>query len=396
MINQSAHLQNNPKNRITATINSIMKKTIAFISIFSLLAVSCSEQNKKDKLKSKMEEFEKLRKEITDLKIDIAKSDTTHADFGKPVRISVVQQKSFQHSIDIQGRVDADESVSVGPTMPGLVKAVYVSAGDHVHAGQVLAQIDADAMNQQLAALKIQRDMLKDIYNRQKNLWDQKIGTEMQFVQAKSQYEAMEKQVSAMEEQIGSASVKAPMDGIVDAVNIKAGEIAAPGMSNVSIVNTSKLRVKGEVAEGYVSKVHAGNPVSLYFPDADKTMDAKISYSGQMINKVNRTFNIEVVLPPNAENVVPNMIAVVKINDYTNDSAIVVPLSAIQTTSDGKTFVYVAVKNKDGKLAASKRDVTYEKTYNGNAEITTGLVAGDQLITDGNTDLNPGDLISAK
>ncbi|HET6991564.1 MAG TPA: biotin/lipoyl-binding protein, partial [Bacteroidia bacterium] len=136
-----------------------MKKTIAFISIFSLLAVSCSEQSKKDKLKSKMEDFEKLRKEITDLKIEIAKSDTSHTDFGKPVRISVLQTKPFQHSIDIQGRVDADESVSVGPTMPGLVKSVLVSPGDKVRSGQILAQIDADAMTQQLAALKIQRDL---------------------------------------------------------------------------------------------------------------------------------------------------------------------------------------------------------------------------------------------
>ncbi|HET6991123.1 MAG TPA: efflux RND transporter periplasmic adaptor subunit, partial [Bacteroidia bacterium] len=212
----------------------------------------------------------------------------------------------------------------------------------------------------------------------------------------KTQYDALEKQVSSMEEQISMASLKAPMDGVVDAVNMKAGEIGAAGISSIVIVNTSKLRVKGEVAEAYVSKVKTGNPVSLYFPDADKTIDTKLSYSGQIINKVNRTFNIEVVLPPNSADIVPNMISVVKINDYTNDSAIVVPLSAIQQTSDGKTFVYIAIKNKDGKLMAEKRDITYEKTYNGAAEINTGLAAGDQLITDGNADLNPGDLISAK
>ncbi len=377
-----------------------MKKTIVFISLFSLLAISCSEQKKEDQLKadlkSKMEKFEKLRKEITDLKVEIAKSDTTHTDFGKPVRISVLQQKQFQHSIDIQGRVDADESVTVSPTMPGLVKSVYVHAGDRVRAGQILAQIDADALTQQLGALKIQRDLLKDVYNRQKNLWDQKIGTEMQFLQSKTQYDAVEKQISAMEQQIGMASLKAPMDGIVDAVNMKVGEIGAAGISSIVVVNTSKLRVKGEVAEGYVSKVQNGNPVNLFFPDANKTIETKITYSGRIINKVNRTFNIEVVLSPNETDIVPNMIAVVKITDYTNDSAIVIPLSAIQQTTDGKTFVYVAAKNKDGKLIAAKRDVTYEKTYNGAAEINTGLVAGDQLITDGNADLNSGDFISAK
>ncbi len=377
-----------------------MKKTIAFISIFSFLAFSCSQQSKEEKLKAnlktKMEAFEKLRKEITDLKVELAKSDTTHSDFGKPVRISVVQTKSFQHSIDIQGRVDADESVSVGPTMPGLVKSVLVHAGDKVQAGQILAQIDAAALTQQLGALKIQRDLLKDVFNRQKNLWDQKIGTEIQYLQSKTQYDAVEKQISAMEDQISMSNLKAPMDGIVDAVNMKVGEIGAAGISSIVIVNTSKLRVKGEVAEAYVAKVQNGNDVNLYFPDANKNLQSKITYSGRIINKVNRTFNIEVVLPPNEPNVVPNMIAVVKITDYTNDSAIVVPLSAIQQTSDGKTFVYIALKNKNGKMAATRRDITFEKTYNGAAEINTGLAVGDQLITDGNADLNSGDLISVK
>jgi RND family efflux transporter MFP subunit len=376
-----------------------MKKTIALFSILSFIAISCgSEQRKEDKLKEKMAEFEKLRKEIYDLKIEIAKGDSTHSDLGKPVRIATLVISSFKHSIDIQGRVDADETVSVGPQMPGLVKNVYVQAGDKVHAGQVLATLDADAMSQQLAGLKIQRDMAKDVYDRQKSLWDQKIGTEMQYLQAKTQYESIEKQINAMQEQVGMANLKAPIDGVIDAVNIKAGEMAAPGFANIIVVNTSKLRVKGEVAEGYVSKVQNGNPVVLYFPDANKTVDSKITYSGRMINKLNRTFNVEVLLPPNEKDIVPNMISVIKINDYTNDSAIVIPLSAIQQSSDGKTFVYVAVKDKAGKMTAEKRFVTYTMTYEGFAEIMPGqgLSTGDQLITDGNADLNPGDAVSVK
>lgn len=376
-----------------------MKKTLALFGIISLLAAACGgEESKEAKLKAKMAEFEALRKEIYDLKVEIAKSDTTKKDQGKPVRISTLAVSTFNHSIDIQGRVDADETVTVGPQMPGLVKTVYVHAGDNVRAGQVLATLDADAMSQQLAALKIQRDLAKDVADRQKNLWDQKIGSEIQYLQSKTQYDALEKQVSAMQEQVGMASLKAPIDGVVDAVNIKAGEMAAPGYSNIIVVNTSKLRVKGEVAEGYVSMVKTGNPVSLYFPDANKTMESKITYSGRMINNLNRTFSVEVALPSKEEGIVPNMISVIKINDYTNDSAIVVPLSAIQRTSDGKTFVYIAAKNKEGKLVAEKRAITYSMTYNGFAEIKPGqgLSTGDQLITDGNADLNPGDVVSAK
>jgi membrane fusion protein (multidrug efflux system) len=375
-----------------------MKKTLVLFSILSLFAAACGgEKKKEDQLKEKMAEFEKLRKEIYDLKIEIAKGDSTHSDLGKPVRITTLAISPFTHSIDIQGRVDADETVSVGPQMPGLVKSVYVQAGDKVRAGQVLATLDADAMSQQLAGLKIQRDLAKDVYERQKSLWDQKIGTELQLLQSKTQYDALEKQINAMQEQIGMASLKAPMDGVVDAVNIKAGEMASPGFSNIVVVNTSKLRVKAEVAEGYVSKVQNGNPVTLYFPDANKTVESHITYSGRMINKLNRTFNVEAILPANEKDIVPNMISVIKITDYTNDSALVIPLSAVQQTADGKTFVYVAV-NKSGKMIAEKRSVTYKMTYNGLAEVEPGqgLNAGDKLITDGTADLNPGDAVSAK
>ncbi len=376
-----------------------MKKSLVLLSLLSLFAAACGgEQSKDAVLKTKKAEFEALRKEIYDLEIEIAKGDTTKSNNGKPVRISTLTISSFKHSIDIQGRVDADETVSVGPQMPGLVKNVFVHAGDNVRAGQVMATLDANAMSQQLAGLKLQRDLAKDVAERQKKLLDQQIGTEMQYLQSKTMYESLEKQISSMEQQIGMANLKAPIDGVVDAVNIKAGEMASPGFSSIVVVNTSKLRVKGEVAEGYVSMVKTGNPVTLYFPDANKTVESKIAYSGRMINNLNRTFSIEVGLPSREEGIVPNMISVIKINDYSNDSALVVPLSAIQQTSEGKTFVFVAVKGKDNKMVAEKRMITYEMSYNGFAEIKPGqgLNPGDQLITDGSADLNPGDVVSAK
>jgi membrane fusion protein, multidrug efflux system len=380
-----------------------MKQVFAIISIVAFVLASCGgggDQKNNDKLKAeiktKKEELEKLRKEITELETELAKSDTTRASQGKAVRIQTVANTTFSHSIDVQGRIDAEESVSVGPQMPGLVKRVYVHAGDRVTAGQVLAEIDVDAMTQQLKALKTQRDLAKVVFERQKNLWDQQIGTEIQFLQAKSQYEAVESQIAAMQEQINTARVQAPIAGTVDQVNMKAGEMAAVGFSNISIVNTGRLRVKAEVAEGHISKVRTGNPVSIFLPDAKKTIDTKITYAGQMISALNRTFNVEVAINPNEPGVVPNMVAVLKINDYKNDSAIVVPQSAIQQSSDGKLFVYVAAKNKEGKLAAEKRVVTYERTYGGMAEITSGLTAGDQLIVEGYNEINPGDLISAK
>jgi membrane fusion protein (multidrug efflux system) len=370
-------------------------KLASYVLLATIVLASCGGSGSKEELlKQKYAEFNALRKEISQLEMELRKEKGDSTAAGKPVRVTVIQPTSFVHSIDIQGRIDAEESVSVGPQMPGLVKRVLVQAGDKVAAGQTLAELDTDAMNQQLSALKLQRDLAKQVYDRQKNLWDQKIGTELQFLQTKTQYEALNKQVAALEEQIAMARVTSPIGGTVDAVGLKVGEMASPGFTTIQIVNTGKLRAKGEVAEGYISKVRTGSDVAITLPDADnKTIQTKVTHAGRIINKLNRTFNVEVALAPNEENVVPNMIAVIKITDYKNDSAKVVPLAAIQQGADGKTFVYVAATS-GGKTVAEKRDVTYTFSYNGKAEITAGLSEGDRVITEGYADLTPGDVLT--
>lgn len=375
-----------------------MKKLITLLAVAVIFA-SCGggETGKKEKLEAdlaaKKSALEAIRKEIADIELQLAEMSDSNQVVGKPVRLVTLALDTFEHSIDIQGHVDAQESVSVGPQMPGLVKRVYVNAGDKVSAGQVLAEIDADAMVQQLASLKTQRDLSKQVYDRQKNLWDQKIGTEIQFLQTKAQYEAIESQVKAVQEQIDMAKIKAPIAGVVDDVNIKAGELASPGFSNIVLVNTNNLRVKAEVAESYITKVKTGSAVNIQLPDAGRTINTKVTYAGKMINQMNRTFNVEVQLAPNEQDVAPNMIAILKISDYTNDSAMMAPLAIIQQNANGTNYVFVAVE-KDGKLVAEKRNVTYTWTYNGMAEITSGLKTGDQLIVEGASELNEGDVVA--
>ncbi|HTL82935.1 MAG TPA: efflux RND transporter periplasmic adaptor subunit [Bacteroidia bacterium] len=373
-----------------------MKKSFVIIAALSFFAVSCGQKSKEDQLKDKKSQFEALRKEITELEMEIAKDKGDSTAVGKSVAVTTINYSTFDHYIDIQGRIDADESVTVSPTMPGLVKTVNVQAGDVVSAGQVLASIDADVYVQQLSALKVQRDLAKDVYDRQTKLHDQQIGTELQYMQAKGNYESLDKQVSALQEQIDLSFLKAPMAGVVDNVGLKVGEIAAAGFNSITIVNTTKLRVKGDVAEAYIAKVKKGCPVKIEIPDADQTIDATITYSGQIVNKLNRTFGVEVVLPAGQKNILPNMVAVLKINDFTQDSSLVIPTSAIQTTTDGKTFVFVASTSKDGRVVAQKREVTYSHDYNGMTKIETGLLAGDRVITEGYTDLNDGDPILVK
>ncbi|MCU0432146.1 MAG: efflux RND transporter periplasmic adaptor subunit [Bacteroidia bacterium] len=370
-----------------------------YIFIFSaaLFLAACGEQKTpaqklKDEISTKKGEMSKLQGEIANLEAELLKLDSNAAKKGKPVQLLTITPTTFVHSIDIQGRVDAEESVTVGPQMPGMVKRVLVQPGDRVSAGQLLAELDADAMVQQLGALKIQRDLTKQIFDRQRNLWEQKIGTEVQFLQAKAGFEAIEKQVLSLEEQIDMARIKAPMAGVVDNVGLKVGEMASPGFTTIMIVNGSKLRVKGEVAEGYVAKVKTGNPVIIELPDAGKTIDANVTYAGRIINKLNRTFNVEVAIRPD-ENVVPNMVAIMKIEDYRKDNQIVVPLGCIQQGADGKSFVYIA-KTNGKKVVAERREITYSMTYNGKAQIDTGLAAGDKVVTEGYAELNTGDEIS--
>ncbi|TND09888.1 MAG: RND family efflux transporter MFP subunit [Bacteroidetes bacterium] len=374
-----------------------MKKIITSITLLVLLA-SCGggAGSKADQLKAKKEERDKLNTEIAQLEEDIRKEKGGKGDEGKPVRLQEVTVGTFKHSIDIQGRIDAEESVSASPQMPGVVKSVNVTPGQAVSAGQVLATLDDGVYLQGLQEVQVQLDFAKNIFEKQKKLWDEKIGSEIQYLQAKNNVDALEKRKATLTEQLDMTRIKSPIAGTVDDVKLKIGEMAAPGMTTISIVNVSRLKAKGEIAEGYIVKVKNGAPVQVVLPDAGKTIDATITYAGRIINKLNRTFNVEVNIKSGEPDVVPNMVAVMKINDYQNDSAIVCPLSAIQQGADGKNFVFVAVKNKEGKLAAARREVSYERTYNGAAEIQSGLQSGDQLIVDGYADLNQDDLIQAK
>lgn len=378
-----------------------MKKVLFALFLTGILA-SCGgdagsglEKIKAD-IVAKKAEISKLQGELANLEAEEKKLNGSNAFTGKPVKLMTLALDTFNHSIDIQGRIDAEESVAVGPQMPGVVKQVLVNAGDVVSAGQVLAILDDDVYQDGLRELQVQLDFARTVYDKQKSLWDQKIGSEIQYLQAKNNVDAMEKRKATLTEQLDMTRIKSPISGTVDEVGLKIGEMASPGFSTVSIVNVSKLRAKAEVAESYIAKVKTGAPVQVYLQDANKTLDATITYSGRIINKLNRTFNVEVGIRSGEADVLPNMIAVLKINDYKNLQAIVCPLSSVLKSAEGNSFVYVAEKNAKGVLTAQKRDITFERTYNGQAEILSGLKAGDQLITEGFADLNIGDEVQGK
>lgn len=372
------------------------KIIIAILSIITIVISSCGDKNS---VKAKKEKLEKLKTEqaalITQIKTledEIKASGDSMETKVKMVNVAIteIQTSNFRHFIDVQGQVDGDENTTISAKVPGLVLNVFAKPGSVVKAGQILAELDGNAVKKQIQSMETNLSLVTDLYNKQKALWEKQVGSEIQFKQAKTNKESLEQQIGAMREQLSMYKITAPSNGTIDEVNLKNGQTAAPGMPYFTIVNFNKLKVKANVAEAFANKVKQGNNVQILFPDLNKNIEAKISYSGKGISALNRTFGVEVNLP-NDNSYLPNMIAVVKIIDYEKTNAIVVPVNCIQNGEEG-SHVFVAVK-ENGKNIAKKRTVIVGETYNENAEILSGLEKGEQLITVGYSDLNDGEVI---
>ena len=310
----------------------------------------------------------------------------------KTVGIAEVKTEVFRHYIDLQGKVDAEENVPATAKMPGTLTRVLVKNGDPVKKGQLLAQVDDGVMLKQLAEMENQLKTATDIYNRQKSLWDQKIGTELQFIQARSQKESLENSIATLKENWGQTRIYAPISGTVDLVILKAGQAISPGMPLCNIINLSDLKVVGNVTEAYAAKVRQGDQVSVFFPDLNKEVTTRVKYVSKTINPNTRTFTVECDLPAGPQ-YRANMVAVMKIIDYQSPNAIVVPVNLIQNAEDGE-FVMVAEKTAENKAVARKVSVKAGNNYNGNVEILSGLKKGDFVISTGFQDVNSGENIA--
>jgi membrane fusion protein (multidrug efflux system) len=371
------------------------KIIIAILSIITIILTSCGDKT----VEAKMASLEKLKSEqaalstkIKALEDEIKSSGAKIESREKIVNVAVsnVVTSKYNHFITVQGRVDGDENATISAKVPGLVINVLVKPGSVVKAGQVLAEFDGNAIRKQIQPLETNLVFLTDLYYKQKALWDKQIGSEIQYKQAKTNKEALEQNINAMREQLSMYKITATVNGTIDVVNLKIGQMAMPGMPYFTIVNFNKLKVKADVAESFANKIKEGNVAQVEFPDINKSITSKITYSGKGISALNRTFGVEVALS-NDNTYLPNMIAVLKIIDYSKDNAIVIPVNCIQNSQEGTT-VYVAV-TENGKTIAKKHLVTVGSTYNDKAEILSGLQIGEKLITVGYGDLNDGELI---
>lgn len=307
----------------------------------------------------------------------------------RTVAVADVKTTTFRHFIDLQGRVEADESVSVTSQLPGALKRIYVDNGDYVKKGQLMAEIEDAVMQKSMAELEGQLAVATDLYNRQKSLWEQNIGSEVQYIQAKNGKESLERSISTMKENLTMAKIFAPTSGTVDNVMLKQGQAIAPGVPLCTILNLEKLLIKGEVTEAYAAKVKKGDVVQVYFPDTGKEISTTVSYVSKSINPVNRTFTIECKLGNGDYRA--NQIAVLKIVDYQNKNVITIPVNLVQTAEDGDFVMTVSTQDGTNTGLVQKVGVQLGQNYNGYTEILSGLKEGDKIITTGFQDVNPGE-----
>ena len=365
-----------------------MKNTILFIVIASIV-LACSAPDKKAELEKLRTQKATIETEISKLEEELAKSDTTKEKLVDVIAMPLTSE-IFKTYIEIQGRIDADENVSLSSELPGTLTKINVKVGDEVSKGQVLAETDARAIQQQISDLQTNAELVNQLYVKQKALWDQKIGTEVQYLQSKTQKESMEKKMAALQEQLRMSKIVSPINGTVDAVNIKIGQAIAPGAPAINVINFSNLKVKADVAESYSNRVKRGNDVLVIFPDMKDSIKAKVNYSSRAINNLTRTFGVEVLLD-NSKEYHPNMVAKLKINDYQSATPkIVVPVKFIQKGTD-ESFVLLSVEGK-----VTKKSIKISHEYNGLAEISEGLNDGDLLITAGYDLVNEGDKVHLK
>lgn len=389
---------------------------LAAIVILSSCGSSAKDKNaaindKKAALEKLKTDKAKLDEQIKNSEAELNKLDPANSTAQKPklVAIQTLAPAEFSHYIELQGRIESENISYVTPRgMGGVVKAIYVKQGDAVRKGQLLMKLDDAIARQSVAAAKentqtirTQLDYAKNIYQRQKNLWDQNIGTEVQLITAKNNVASLEKQLNAAEEnvkvyqeQANTSNVYAEVSGVADEVSIRVGETFSAQtatMLGIKIVNNSQLKITGNIPENYLANVHKGTGVIVSVPDVGKTFNTTVSFVGATINALSRGFTVEAKLPADPA-LKPYQIALLKIKDYAAANTIAIPVGTLQNDEKGK-FVMVAT-TENNKMVARKRPVNIGFLNGEMLEIKTGLKAGDVLITEGFQSIYDGQIIT--
>lgn len=379
---------------------------IAVISLYSCggkdqsVAEIISEQNL-EAIRAKKNEITTQQKLID---AQLKSLDSAIAILGNEEKLPLVntltaKKEVFNHYLELQGDVSTKQNVLIYPEMAGTLQRVHVKEGDRVSRGQVLATIDDGGLSSQLNQLKTQASLAKTTFERQERLWNQNIGSEIQYLQAKTNYEAAENMVSQAESQLGKSTIRAPFSGIIDDVIKDQGTVVAPGQGSevFRIVNLSDMYIEVEVPEAYIGNVTKGKEALVYFPVLGDSIVTKIRETGNFINPANRSFEAEIPVPNKEGKIKPNLTAKVNINDYTSEDAILIPTSIISENAEGEQYVFVADEaSAEGESVVKRTIITTGKTQGAEIEVLTGLNDGDHIIKEGARSVKDGQKVKIK
>lgn len=372
-----------------------MKKMMILPVLFSLM-ISCGKDA--ESLEGRKKELTELKKEISalqakakKLEAEINALDTTSVK-GFAVKVDTLSRKTYKNPFQVQGLVVSDEDVVISPEMGGLIKSILAKEGQTVQQGQVLATLDGSLVSAQISELEKALELATIAYDRQKALWDQKIGTELQYLQAKNNKESVERRLQTARVQAAKFQLRSPVSGVVDAVFANKGDMAGPGAPVMRVVSTRQVKIKADVSEQYISHLKKNDQVSVFFPSLKKGSEERIQAVGSYINPNNRTFSIYIT-PSNAtlKELKPNMLALITAYDFTKENALSVPTRLIRN-DEGGSFILVAT-SKNGAYVVEKKYVEIEESFATETILLSGVEEGSLLITEGFQKVIPGDRI---
>jgi len=384
-------------------------KKIIFILTISVLLASCGgndqsvdtliENGNLTEIKSKKAELNNQQKE---LKAKIDKLNTYINKNEKKSKAQLVTTKKledtiFKHFVEVQGDVETDENIIIFPEYSGVLTEVYVNEGDQVSKGQVLAKIDDGGLSSQLAQQETQAQLAKTTYERRKNLWDQKIGSEIQFLEAKTNYEAAVKTADQTRSQLSKTQITAPFKGTIDDIIAEEGQVVNQGQTQVMrLIDLNDMYVTASVPENYLRSVEKGSEVKIELGAINEEYTGIIRQVGSFINPDNRKFDVEIEIPNPDGFIKPNMIATVLINNYTNQNAITIPEIILQENAQGETIAYLYDQQNDSTAIAKKVVLELGLSYENQIEVKKGLNTGDVIVLEGAKNLRDGQRITTK
>lgn len=371
-----------------------MKKYIVLSLSILLTACGADELSKLKEEKAALEaDMSSIRADIDELDKKIAELDTTTIK-KKLAIVSTIpaEVKTFTHYFEVHGNVEADKNISLYPEAQGTIKSIKVKEGDAVKKGQLIAELDTEIIRNNISEVETSLELATTVFERQNRLWAQKIGSEIQYLEAKNNKESLENRLKTLRSQLDLSLIKAPFSGIIDEIFPKVGEMASPQFPMVRLVNLDQVYVKSDVSEAYLSKVKKGDAIQLNFPSLDKEMTSEVSLVGQYINPENRTFKVQVAIDNYDHQIKPNLLAVLKIKDYEKENAIVIPSSIIQQDASGNDYVYV-IDRSNGSDMIQKVVIEKGYSYRNATVVLKGLQADSELVYKGARSVQDGEYV---